>query len=406
VRIAYVCTDFGVPVFGTKGASVHVRELARALGALGHEVVLLTPRPGGTPPPGFAPHVAHLELEPPDAALYEALLRDPGAGVPVARELRALLYGSTFRPRALELLRRFRPDVVYERHSLLSQAGAALADALDVPLVVEVNAPLADEQAEHRGLAFAETARGIEREVLTGAAHVVAVSSALRAWLTELGVDPGRIVVLPNGVDAERFTPAPGDRDSVRARLGANGEPLIGFVGSLKPWHDVGGLVDAVAALRRRGRRLKLVVVGDGPQREALERRARRARIDATFTGSLEHEEVPAQLAALDVAVAPYSASDGFYFSPLKLVEYLAAGVPVVAADVGDLRHCVRSGETGWPYPPGDVGALADALDSALADRSHAQAIALAGRRHVREEHSWRANAERVVALASAGRSG
>jgi glycosyltransferase involved in cell wall biosynthesis len=404
MRIAYVCTDFGVPVFGTKGASVHVRELARAFEELGHDVLILAPRAGGPRPSGFGVRVERIEPDDADESAYRLLLADAAAGRGVAREVRSLLYRSTFRRRALETLRSFRPDVVYERHSLLGRAGLELARALGVPLVLEVNAPLADEQARHRGLAFKDAARQIEREVLSTADRVVVVSTALRGWLIELGIDAKHIAVVPNGVDTRRFETAVGARDAVRAQLGARDEALVGFVGSLKQWHDVSGLIDALVRVRGRGRAASLVVVGDGPQRVILAGRARAAGLDSVFTGAIPHERVPEHLAALDVAVAPYTRIDGFYYSPLKLVEYLAAAVPVVAADVGDLHHCVRPGETGWLYPPGNVAALAATICTVLDDRARAEALARAGREHVRAEHSWHANARKAVELASAAR--
>jgi glycosyltransferase involved in cell wall biosynthesis len=374
VRIAYVSTDFGVPVFGNKGASVHVRELSRALCALGHEVMILTPRAGGARPRGFAVPVHVLS---------------PGPG---EREV----YGPVLRRRALPLLRDFRPDAIYERYSLFGTAGAMLAHDLGVPHLLEVNAPLADEHARYRGLAEVEDAVRVERRVVRAASRVIAVSPAIERWLRGIGV--GRLTVLPNAVDPERFRPLDEARAAARGTLGAESRPVVGFVGTLKPWHDLTTLVRALALLDEK--RPALLVVGDGPGREHLAAEAARARVQVTFTGALPHERVPAHLAAVDVAVAPYARDDGFYFSPLKLVEYLAAAKPVVAADVGEIRHCVRPGETGFLYPPSDAAALATAIRDVLADPAHSAALAAAGRAHVRADHTWRANARCVAALA------
>jgi glycosyltransferase involved in cell wall biosynthesis len=407
MRISYVCADFGIPVYGTKGASIHVRELTAALGALGHDVLILTPRGEGRAPVGFTASVAQVALDPPDEGLHELLLRDAAATPSVAREIRALLYAGRLRRRGLELLQDFRPDVVVERYSVLGRAGIDLARALDVPLVLEVNAPLADEQAEHRGLAFAATVRTVEREVLRSADRVIAVSTLLGQWLIEQGVDAERIAVLPNGVDVGRFEAGNRERLAMRVELGVAEEALVGFVGSLRPWHDVPALIDAVAQLQHDGKDVRLAVIGDGPHRLELAEQARRTGLDAIFTGAVPYERVPAHLGALDVAVAPYAPSGRFYFSPLKLVEYLAAGLPVVAADIGDLGHCVRPGETGWLYPPGDIDALAQAIGMAVDDNRAACRLGRMGHEHVRAEHSWRSNADRIVELArAAGGSG
>jgi starch synthase len=357
MRVAYICADRGVPIFGGKGASIHVRELTRALHALGHDVRIASPRRGGERPAGF--------------------------DVPVDEQLPA----------------DFEPDAIYERYSLNTTAGLRAAEQRRIPLLLEVNAPLADEQERYRRLEDADAARRVERRLIRSATRLIAVSSGIERWLVDAGADPERITVIPNGVDTERFRPR--DGAAVRARLGLNDRRVVGFAGSLKPWHDVATLIRALALLPLRPH---LLVVGDGPERERLEHQAARAGVAAVFTGAIAHAHVPAHIAALDVAVAPYAADDGFYFSPLKLVEYLAAERPVAAADVGDIRHCVRHGETGCLYTPGDADALAAAIGDLLHDRGRAAAMAAAGRAHVCAEHTWEANARAIVALADAAR--
>jgi glycosyltransferase involved in cell wall biosynthesis len=318
----------------------------------------------------------------------------PAAG---AREEQRRRYASVLRRRALPLLWEFAPDAIYERYSLFGTAGALLARDLGIPLLLEVNAPLADEHARYRGLDHPELASRVERRLVRSAGHVLAVSPAIARWLRTAGVGEDRLTVLPNAVDPERFRPLEGARAAVRASLGVD-PPIVGFVGTLKPWHDVATLVRALALIDEE--RPRLLVVGDGPERERLAAEATRARVPAIFTGALEHERVPAYLAAVDVAVAPYGRDDGFYFSPLKLVEYLEAARPVVAADVGEIRHCVRPGETGCLYAPGDAAGLAAAIRGLLGDPVRAAELGAAGRAHVRGQHTWRATAKAVAGLA------
>jgi glycosyltransferase involved in cell wall biosynthesis len=401
VRIAYVCSDPGVPVYGDKGASIHVRELTRWLHRLGHEVTVLAARTGGQAPPGYEVPIVALQPEPLDEKLVTLLRADPSAGKAVAGDVRSILAAASIRQRALTLLRSLHPDLVYERYALFGTAGVAVARELGVPLILEVNAPLSEEQERHRGLAYRATAREIELVVLRSADHVVAVSSTLADWLVAAGVSPEGVTVLPNAVDPAHFEQVRGRRDAIRSRLGCADQPVVGFMGTLKPWHDVATLVRAVAPLRRRTPAAHLVVVGDGPERESLEELARSQGIAeaVTFTGPVPHAEVAAYIGAFDVAVVPYGRERTSYFSPLKLFEYLAAGRPVVAADVGDLGRCVRHGETGLLYPPGDAEALAEAIGAMLSDRARAGSLARAGREHVGEYHTWEGNARLVVEL-------
>jgi glycosyltransferase involved in cell wall biosynthesis len=404
VRIAYLCSDLGVPIYGRKGASIHVRELSRALCTLGHEVLIFTPRAGGEPPAGFGVPVCELAPDPLDETLSAQLAGDPSAGRVVARDVRAAIGAAAFRHRVLPGLHEFGPDLVYERHSLFGTAGLGVARELEVPLVVEVNAPLSDEQAEHRGLAFTQAARALEHTVLRSADRLIAVSSAVERWLVGLGVDQQRVFVLPNAADPDRFEAADGERDAVRGRLGLADKPVVGFLSSLRPWHDTDTLISAVALARRSGLPVHLLIIGEGPERAKLEDRIEEEGLAAatTFAGAIPHEFVPAYLAAVDVAAIPYRRLDGFYFSPLKLFECLASGRPVVAADVGDIADFVRDGETGRLYEPGNARALAGMIVELLQEPEHAAMLGRAGREHVRAHHTWEINAGTVVDLAQA----
>ncbi|MGH2558068.1 MAG: glycosyltransferase, partial [Thermomicrobiales bacterium] len=209
-----------------------------------------------------------------------------------------------------------------------------------------------------------------------------------------------------NGVDVDRFAMGAARREEIRARLGiAPNQPVVGFVGTLKAWHGTAALVRAVAALHRQATAHPapaLLIAGEGPQRAELTALAEAERIALAtiFTGAIGHDEMPGYLAAMDVAVAPYAAAPNFYFSPLKLFEYLAAGRPVVAASIGQVAECVVDGETGLLYPPGDIAAFAAAIDALLADPARAAALGRAGQTYVRAHHTWAGNARAVVGLA------
>jgi glycosyltransferase involved in cell wall biosynthesis len=304
----------------------------------------------------------------------------------------------SFGDRALPFLRDFRPHILYERHSLFGTSGIELSRELGIPFLVEVNAPLADEAARHRGLDRVEAARAAERAVLGSATYVLAVSPGVARWAQAQGVPAERIAVVPNAVDPAHFCPRPDDRAAIRDELGVDGGPVVGFVGTLKPWHDVGTLVAGLALLPAR--RPRLVLVGNGPERDRIAREAGRLGVETTFTGPVPHARVPAYLAAFDVAVAPYLEDDSFYFSPLKLFEYLATARPVIAANVGEISHCVRPGETGSLYQAGDAAGLTHALSELLDDPARAAELGASGREHVIAEHTWTKTAQTVVQLA------
>jgi glycosyltransferase involved in cell wall biosynthesis len=418
MKVLYLCPDLGVPVLGRKGAAVHVRNLAAALGRAGHSVVLaaalLQKSPWEEPAGADGAAVLHLPPGPEAQAAVLAVkeLTDTlGAGDSLPGEFRRILLN---RDLLRQLRRRFDddpPDFIYERASLYATAGAVLAGELGRPLLVELNAPLAVEQTTYRATGLGELAADAERWVLGRAGAVLAVSEPLREYVTGLGVSPGRVHTVPNGVDAALFRPGPADPE-VRARWGLGGGPLLGFVGGLRPWHGVEALPGLFARLARGRPGLRLVVVGGGPLRAGLERDLRERGLAgaAVFTGSVPHEEVPALVRLFDVALAPYPRpAHPFYFSPLKLFEYMACGAPVVAAALGQIAQVVRDGETGLLYPPGDADALAAACERLLDDPALGRRLGRAATEEVRARYTWDRNAARVVELArslGAGRGG
>ncbi|WEV78881.1 glycosyltransferase family 4 protein [Janibacter cremeus] len=407
-RVAYVSTDPGVPVFGSKGASVHVQAVVRELLRRGAEVHLVAARVGGDRPRGLEDVVVHelprITGEP--GAEREASARRSAAA---AVDVLALLHGE-------------RPlDLVYERYSLWSDAAMAWAGDHDVDGVLEVNAPLIDEQAQHRVLADRAGAEAIATRAFDAATSVVTVSEPVARWVAERTGNRA-VHVVPNGVDTRHIRPggfeAPtqsvGPGPQAASHLNHRGsrceefgdEPrdprpfTVGFVGTLKPWHGVEVLLEAFARLARTDADARLRLVGDGPQREALAAQADRLgvaeRVD--LVGAVVPEEMPAQLAAMGVAVAPYPQLPDFYFSPLKIYEYLAAGLPVVASDIGPCAEILDDGDLGVLVAPGDVAGLAAVLAGLRADPLIRADLARAGRDAAVARHDWSLVVSRILA--------
>ncbi|MFQ5460394.1 MAG: glycosyltransferase family 4 protein [Anaerolineae bacterium] len=415
MRVLYLTTDFGIPVFANKGAAVHVREMCNAFSRTGHAVLLVAPVRGDRRQ-ALSADVRVLEPERRHARAA-AEIRAAGGPHHLAEEVRSLMYAASLPRRLQALLADFRPELVYERHALFGGAGAVVARRLGIPHFLEVNAPLCHEQAAFRSLALPATAAAAEGEALAAADRVLCVSRGLADWAKSHNVAPDKLTVLPNAVAIDDFRPRPTStasrgplphlgRAAPPSRWLQIAAPTLGFVGSLKPWHGTDQLLRAAASLGRAGRSVKVLVVGHGPERRSLAALAGELGIaDAThFAGAVAHELVPPLLHLMDVAVAPYPAAPegtaGFYFSPLKLFEYMAAALPVVAADAGQMREVVSQGTTGWLYEAGDSAALAAALAAVLGDEEEAVRVGAAAREYVVHNHSWRGNARRVIELA------
>ncbi len=387
MKILYICADRGIPVRGHKGASVHVRALIQALAEAGHRVTLVTPRPGPADGPAPKAHLVHVpEPPPPDSTDGEA-----------GRDRRSRLYAAHLTAVLEHELARQEYDFIYERYSLWSDVGARLSQATGLPLALEVNAPLIDEAARYRRLVNPQEAARVEAAQFRAASAIFVVSEVLREYVVERGAAEDRVHVLPNGVDPSRFHPAVrGGR--IRRRYGLEGKLVVGFVGTPRPWHDVETLLRALIRLRAEDGRYHLLLVGKVSAELEARLEAMGLAPHVTLTGPVPHEDVPEHIAAMHVAVSPHGAVERFYFSPLKLFEYMACGVPVVAADVGQPARVVQAGVTGLLYPPGDDRALAERVRELVEDPTRARRMGWEAATLVLREFTWAHNARRIVA--------
>ena len=369
MRIAYVTVDPGIPVFGTKGASVHIQEVVRELIRRGHDVTVHTTRAGRDIPDDLAGlKVIETRID----------ADDPGARERAQQEVSARIAARIIAGGA---------DLVYERYSLFSTALAEVAEATGAAGVLEVNAPLIEEQRTHRVLVDEEAAAKALARQVAAATATVAVSDPVRDWVRER-TGSESVHTVPNGVSITRIVPRPEDI----------GDPVVTFVGTLKPWHGVADLLAAAALAKRPW---KLRIIGDGPERAALEEQAAGLGIEVDFRGAVAPADMPGQLAGSAIGVAPYPDLGGEqqqYFSPLKVYEYLAAGLPVVASAVGQLPQIL--GELGTLVPPSDPAALAAAIDTLAADPVLRGKLGWRGRMQAEEKHSWAGAVDRILDLA------
>lgn len=405
MKILYLNTDRGIPVLGDKGASVHVRSFVSAASALGHEVVLACAALGrGNPPPPA--HIIHLDIDVDRTEALEegrkhALMAEELEVPIVRREIERLAHDRALPSRLLTELARlgFMPDLVYERHALFHQSGVRVAAELGVPRLLEVNAPLIREQSTFRGLRLVEAAEAAELESYRAADAIIAVSAAVASEVRSTFGSAKSLHVIPNGVDLGLFGQS-GTGAAIRRQFGLGHGPVIGFVGSFKPWHGISLLLDTFEVLAAGRPELRLVALGDGPDLGKARARAAEPSLAGRvlLPGRVAHADIPAWMAVMDVTVAPYLPQPDFYFSPMKIIESLAAGRPVVAPCTGQIPELVHDGVNGLLYPPGDAAALGAALTRLIDEPSGRAAMGEAARRSA-AARSWTAVVRRILEL-------
>lgn len=284
---------------------------------------------------------------------------------------------------------------VWQRHELFQDAGLRLAAALGVPLVLFVPATVvweADQWGTHRPGWGRWIERRGEQPALRAADLVACGTDEVAEQVHRLGVADTRVLRTPTGVDLDLFGAA-SDPAAVRARLGLDNRFVVGWVGSFRRFHALDQAVDAVAAVDGA----TLLLVGDGPERPRIEQLARRRGVATVFTGTVDHDKLPGYLAAMDAALVLAPTGAGFHYSPLKLAEYLAAGVAVIAPAVGQLPERLTDGVDALLVPPDDPVALATALTRLRDDPALAGRIGTAGRATAETEWSWDHQVRRVL---------
>lgn len=385
MKILYAAIDQTVP--GTKGGSVHVAAVAEGLAALGHDVAALVTPGSDAPRPSSVRWIA---MPPPFGSTHLRLARSG---------------------RIAALARGIRPDAIIERYHNFGGEAIRLAPKLGSVGMLEVNAPVID----HPGSAKALLDRALIvqpmrrwRERLCRTADVIVTPDPS---ILPRGIPPERIRVLEWGADTDRFRP---DAASGAPHVDLRASTVAVFSGAFRSWHGAINLVDAIKVLRARGQSaIGALFIGDGPELPRV--KAAAAGIDGiAFAGAVPHDRMPAMLASAHIGVAPFDPaahaplSLGFYWSPLKIFEYMATGLPVVAPAVDRLPALVANGREGLLYEVPlessahdrrrrHAEALADALLK-LSDPAVRAPLAAAARARAVRDYSWAAHCRALEA--------
>lgn len=296
-------------------------------------------------------------------------------------------------------------NVVWEYYSFYGMSGWLLSRLTGAPLVLNVDAPLIEEYERLQGAYLGRVRRAIGRSILrrnlARAAAVHVPSQVLAEWLVrDYGVPRAKLHVIPNGVHLEALA-RPADRAALRQQHALGAAPVVLFVGSLQPWHGCDVLLEAFAQVVRRQPEARLLIIGDGKVRDALERQAAHLKLNgsAQFVGYVPHTRVAQYLALADIAVLPYpSLPIPFYFSPIKLFEYMGAGKAIVASRLGQIAELLQDRRTARLVSPGSVTELADALAELCASADRGARLG-AQARQAAEAHTWTRRGQALAAI-------
>ena len=369
--------DPGVPVFGDKGCSIHVQEVLRSFLKISDEISLFTVNLGKR----FIEDLDGIKIH---------KIADLPKGDTENRELKAISTNIDLR---MELEKYGKFDLVYERYSLWSHSAIDYAKQNNIPSVLEINAPLIDEEKEHRKLINENTALNIAKRNFNNSPVLTVVSEPIKEYVRNFLHTDKKIYVVPNGVNTDKF------KNNQKPNLDYIGDKfVIGFVGSLKKWHGVSMLIDAFELFLKDNPESILLIIGDSKERKTLTQQINKKELSNSviLTGSVEHSQIPGYLSVINIAVAPYLDQDNFYFSPLKIYEYMAAGLTVLASDLKQIKTIINDLENGKLFSTGDVNSLYENLQWLKDNPDLCEKLGTEGAKSV-ENNSWDAITKKVI---------
>ncbi|MGB8648201.1 MAG: glycosyltransferase family 4 protein [Anaerolineae bacterium] len=379
MNLLYVALKESIP--GSHGGAVHVLEVARQLTRRGRHVTAVVRQQPGQPERETLDGFDVIRLHLPNQYL---LFTAGGAVTRLARTL--------------------APDVVMERYYTFSGAGLAAAQALHLPSLLEVNAPIVDPPGTAKARADRFLLGWMRRRALAQAQAATRIVTPLAATIPN-EIPRDKIREIPWGANVELFDRAaldPARLSALGARLNPQNRPVVTFLGSFRRWHGIREFLDMAQSIAAARADVLFIMIGAG---ELLAES--RAWVAAAglgerilLTGAVPYAAVPYYLALAQVGVAPFNTSVhpplklGFYWSPLKVHEYMALALPVVTIDVYPLNRMVRHEQEGLLYREGDAAALRAHVERLVNDPALVQRLGQAARQRVVEHLSWQKHAE------------
>ena len=363
------------------GQFVHVEELTEALKRLGHEIVFVAPNV-----------VENSEFGSGGGSV--ALLKKFVPGF--AYELMEFCYSIIAYIKLVLAVKKHRPDCLYERYSLYMPSGIWIKRQFNLPMILEINAPLFAERSKFDGIALPWLAHWSENFSWKNADHLAPVTQVLADKVIACGVNPSRISVIPNGINLHRFGNFP-SIDQAKSTLGLDNKLVLGFTGFVREWHRLDRVIDLLANDDQDFPR-HLLLVGDGPARESLEQHARSLGVSdqVTITGIVSRDQVASYVAAFDIALQPDVVE---YASPLKLFEYMALGRAIVAPDTANIKEVLSHKDNALLFDSDDMNsAFPASVELLCADQQLREALGKNAKNTITEHgFTWDNNARRVV---------
>jgi glycosyltransferase involved in cell wall biosynthesis len=368
------------------GQYVHVEEIVGALRSLGHEVIMSEPA----------------SINNKDFGRSSSLVKNIRTLLPgFIHEWMEFVYSFLDYFKVVKLIKNHKPDCIYERYNLFFPSGIWAKKRYKLPLLLEVNAPLYEERSQHDSIQLNKLADWSERYVWNNADYILPVTQVLAKKVSKKGVPTQRMVVIPNGINYERFV-ADSDRLARTAadhlkKLKIEGKLILGFTGFVREWHRLDRVLDVIA--KNPQQNWHLLLVGDGPARASLEEKARELNIvsSLTITGVVARDDMPGWVATFDVALQPDVVE---YASPLKLFEYLALSKAILAPNRENIHEILTADQNALLFDVDNAEHFASQLSRLCASDELRRQLGQSAFLTIEDQKLyWRHNGEKIAQL-------
>jgi glycosyltransferase involved in cell wall biosynthesis len=393
MRIIYYSPHPTHDIVSEVGYSTHQREIIHALKAAGHEVITVIM--GGDT---ISVHSQVLEKKTNPSTLKTLLKKMvPRMIWTSLNNYKLILHDRKAERRLESRIQEHFPDLLYERSEYLQDSGAKMASKYNIRYFLEVNAPFVEEMRHFEGYSLYENkAHKIEKYKLDTASKIFSVSSALSNFLVkQYNCKPEKIILQPNCINLDKLDEKLQDPALLKKKLGIHGEKVIGFVGSIFPYHGVDILISAFAQVHRSKPDIKLLIVGDGSILNDLKRQVATAGIDnyVVFAGKIPHKDVFSYIALMDICVM---AKSNWYGSPVKIFEYGLMKKPIIAPDTSPVKDVMIHNESGL-ITGNSESDLVEAIHQYLEQPAFAETCAMNFHQRVVQEFTWQKAADRII---------
>lgn len=382
IKIAFLRTDFWFNLHAG-GSVTHISGFADGIRKLGHKLFFISTD----------------KLQNIDPIMPTYIIR-PWHIFNTFLEIPEIVYNLRFSKEALPLLKKEKPNFLYQRYSIFNCSGVFLARILAIPIILEFNSSSVWTSKNWDWTFFPRLLQTIEYFNLKNASAIVVVSHALRAQIIDLGIDERKIFVNPNGVDPDIFSPLV-NGNSIREKYGLGKKIIVGFAGSFGVWHGLPVLSRAIEHVIKTDSNIHFLLIGEGSLSHQFEKAIQDKKLEenVSFTGTVPHRDMPKYLAACDILVSPHTPlPDGsdFFGSPTKLFEYMAMGKAIVASDLAQIGQILNE-QSAILVEPGNEMALAHGILRAAEDQDLRLRLGKHAREIVTMNYTWVDNAKRVI---------